>query len=82
MDVSVTPVVERIARVLAAQRLSNNAGGKEPSAAPDVDEAWPDYRNDAVAVLKTLREPDEPMARAGDVAIWEKMIAAALSGHL
>ena len=32
----------------------------------------------AVAVLKTLREPDGRMAAAGDVAVWERMILAAL----
>ena len=78
MDVSKTAAIERIARVLAGQRLSVNADGSQPSAAPDVDDAWPDYRDDAIAVLKTLREPDEAMAAAGDVVTWEKMIAAAL----
>jgi len=78
MDISKTNVIERIARVLAAQRLSSNADGNEPSAAPDVDDAWPDFRDDALAVLKTLREPDEDMAAAGDPVIWEKMIKAAL----
>ncbi|WP_380871718.1 hypothetical protein ACFB49_26700 [Sphingomonas sp. DBB INV C78] len=78
MDIAKTPALERIARVLAGQRLSANAGGVEPSAAPDVDAAWSDYCDDALAVLKTLREPDEIMAAAGDPAVWERMIAAAL----
>lgn len=78
MDVSVTPAIQRIARVLAAQRLSINAEGAERSAAPDVEDAWRDYLDDAIAVLKTLREPDEDMASVGDVAVWERMIAAAL----
>ena len=82
MDVSKTGVIERIARVLAAQRLSSNAEGNEPSAAPDVDDAWADYVDDAVAVLRTLREPDEDMAAVGDVAAWERMIAAALGTPL
>lgn len=82
MDVSKTAAIERIARVLAGQRLSANADGHEPSAAPDVDDAWPDYRDDAVAVLKTLREPDAAMAAAGDPATWERMIAAALGNDL
>jgi len=82
MDVSRTPVIERIARVLAAQHLSSKADGNEPSAAPDVDDAWPDYEGDAIAVLKTLREPDGDMAQVGDVAIWERMIAAALGTPL
>lgn len=78
MDISKTNAIERIARVLAGQHLSANALGSEPSAAPDVDDAWPDYEADAIAVLKTLREPDAAMAQAGDPAIWERMIAAAL----
>lgn len=78
MDISLSPVVERIARVLAAQRLSANAKGQQPSAAPDVDDAWPEYQDDAVAILKTLREPDTTMAEVGDAAIWERMILAAL----
>ena len=79
MDVAVTPAIERIARVLAGQRLSINAEGTERSAGPDVDAAWQDYRADAVAVLKTLREPDEAMVAAGDLAIWSRMIQAALA---
>ena len=78
MDVSKTDVIERIARVLTAQRLSANAGGEERHAARLVDERWPDHRDDALAVLRTLREPDPAMAAAGDPAIWERMIAAAL----
>jgi hypothetical protein len=78
VDISVTPAIERIARVLAAQRLSVNAEGADPSAAPDVDGAWPAYLDDAVAVLKTMREPDQDMAAVGDPAAWERMIAAAL----
>jgi hypothetical protein len=33
-------------------------------------------------VLRTLREPDEEMAAAGDAAVWERMIAAALGAPL
>jgi len=79
MDIATTGAVERTARVLAGQRLSANADGGDPHAADAVDAAWRDYEDDAVAVLKTLREPDEAMARAGDVAVWQRMIAAALN---
>lgn len=82
MDVAKTGAIERIARVLAGQRLSINAEGSEPSAAPDVDDAWPEFEDDAIAVLKTLREPDEDMAAVGDVALWGRMIAAALGTPL
>lgn len=80
MDVSVTPIAERIARVLAAERISANAEGDEESAGAHVDGAWRDYLPDALAVLRTLREPDQAMAAAGDVAIWERMVLAAIDG--
>lgn len=79
MPVSHTSLVERVARVLAGWRASANAEGDESSAARLVDSAWPDYRDDALAVIRTLREPDPAMAEAGDVEIWERMIAAALA---
>ena len=78
MNVSATPAIERIARVLAGQRLSLNAEGEARSAADAVDAVWRDYRDDAIAVLKTLREPDGTMAAAGDADIWEAMILAAI----
>ena len=81
MDVSQGRVVERIARVLAAQRLSANAHGFDGSAAGKVDAEWTEHVTDAVAVLKTLREPDEAMAAAGDPAVWERMILAALASE-
>ena len=73
MDTSHTPLVERIARVLAGQRLSSNAEGSNPSAGEAVDLAWREHLDDARAVLRTLREPDQAMAAAGDVAVWERM---------
>ena len=78
MDVSTTPAVERVARVLAGQRLSANAEGDSESAGKQVDSAWRDYLADAVAVMKTLREPDAAMAAAGDPRVWEAMILAGL----
>jgi hypothetical protein len=78
MNISERSAIERIARVLAGERISANAHGEQSSAGAAVDAAWPDYREDAIAVLKTLREPDAAMARAGDPAIWEAMIRAAL----
>lgn len=79
MNISSTPAVERIARVLAGERLSANAEGDRRSAADEVDASWPRHRDDAIAVLRTLREPDEAMASAGDPRIWEAMILAALA---
>ena len=78
MDVSNGSVIERIARVLAGQRISANAEGDEESAGRTVDAQWREHLMDAVAVLRTLREPDRKMAAAGDVAVWERMILAAL----
>ena len=81
MDISTTPLVERIARVLAGQRLSSNAEGSNPSAGEAVDLAWREHLDDARAVLRTLREPDEEMAAAGDAAVWERMVRAAISAE-
>jgi hypothetical protein len=79
MPVSHMDVVERIARVIAARMVSANAEGDDPSAADKVDTIWRDYRDDAISVLKTLREPDPAMAQAGDSVMWERMIEAALA---
>jgi hypothetical protein len=78
MNVSKGDVVERIARVLAGQRLSANAEGSDAHAGEAVDASWRDHVDDAKAVLRTLREPDEKMAAAGDPAVWERMIRAAI----
>ena len=79
MPVSEMPAVERIARVLAGRRLSSNAEGEDPSAGDAVDMEWEAHADDAVAILKTLREPDQAMASAGDVAMWNRMIDATLA---
>ena len=73
-----TPLVERIARVLAGYAHSSNADGADASAGRSVDECWPDYREQALAVIRELREPDPKMAAAGDFAIWSNMVRAAL----
>jgi len=78
MTISHTPAIERIARVLAGQRLSVNGEGEDPSAGPDVDASWMAFEDDAIAVLKTLREPDAAMAAAGDPRHWRAMVHAAL----
>lgn len=70
--------VERIARVLAAQRLSANAQGTEHSVSHAIDKQWRAYIPDARAVLRTLREPDAQMAKVGNAHIWEKMVRSAL----
>jgi hypothetical protein len=79
MPVSNTSLVERIARVIAGRVVSINAEGDDPSAGTRVDQVWRDYRQDALSVIRTLREPDAAMAQAGDTAVWERMIEAALA---
>lgn len=78
MAIANTAAVERIARVLAGADHSRNAEGTEASAGQAVDETWPAYRNQALAVLRTLREPSAAMAAAGDADTWERMVLAAL----
>lgn len=78
MPISSTTAMERIARVIAGQRLSANAEGVDPSAASAVDMEWEDYVDEARAILRTLREPDPAMAAAGDLEVWERMIVAAI----
>lgn len=79
MPESNRPLVERIARVLAGAAHSSNAEGSDPSAAEKVDQVWREHLNQALAVLHTMREPDEAMASAGDVETWRKMVEAALA---
>lgn len=79
MPVSNTNLVERIARVIAGRVVSINAGGSDSSAGERIDSIWRDYQEDALSVVRTLREPDPAMAEAGDVEVWERMIEAALA---
>ena len=79
MPVSEKPLVERIARVLAGAALSSNAEGSDPSAGEKIDLAWRQHVNQALAVLHTMREPDDDMASAGDADVWRKMVEAAIA---
>ncbi len=79
MPVSNLTLVERMARVLAGRALSANAEGDDPSAGPNVDEEWHEYVEDALSILRTMREPDPVMAAAGDPDMWERMVEAALN---
>ena len=82
MPESNRPLVERIARVLTGVALSSNAEGSDPSAADKVDLAWPQHINQALAVLHTMREPDEAMAAAGDLDTWTRMVDAAIAQRI
>ena len=79
MPISEKSAVERIARVLAGAALSSNAEGSDPSAGVKIDLAWREHVNQALAVLHTLREPDEDMAAAGDAEMWRRLVEAAIA---
>ena len=79
MPESTTPLAERIARVLAGAAHSSNAEGSDPSAGDKVDLTWPEHMNEALAVLHTMREPDEAQAAVGDAGMWRNMVEAAIA---
>ena len=79
MAVSEKPLVERVARVLAGAAHSSNAEGSDPSAGDKIDHVWREHVNQALAVLHTMREADEDMARAGDPDVWRKMVETAIA---
>ncbi|UZK66850.1 hypothetical protein [Sphingomonas sp. M1-B02] len=86
-DIAVTSPVERIARVIAAEALSINGEGQDPSVGSAVDAVWEAEVARAVAVLKTLREPTSEMVEAGRAAgsnpaeIWNAMVRAAVESY-
>jgi hypothetical protein len=82
MPESNCPLVERIARVLAGAKLSSNAEGTNGSAGPEVDRTWRDHVNQALAVLHTMREPDEAQAAVGDADMWRNMVEAAIAQRI
>lgn len=82
MTESNRPLVERVARVLAAAAHSSNAEGSDPSAAEKVDLVWREHVNQALAVLHTMREPDEAMAAVGNEEEWRRMVEAAIAQHV
>lgn len=74
-----TSLVERIARVLCGVEHSANAEGSEEHAAAHVERHWPSHRNQALAVLKSIRETDPAGAAAGDPAQWTRMVEASIA---
>ena len=78
MPVSEQSLVERVARVLAGAAHSSNAEGSDPSAGDKVDLVWQEHVNQALAVLHTMREPDEAMAKVGDAETWSRMVEEAI----
>ena len=79
MPESNSPLVERVARVLAGAEISSNAEGDDPHAGPRVDHLWHSHVNEALAVLHTMREPDEAMAAVGEPEMWRRMVEAAIA---
>ena len=78
-DIGTTDLVERIARVLAGAAHSSNAEGSDPSAGDKVDLVWREHVNQALAVLHSIREPDEAGAAAGDPDMWQRMVEASIA---
>ena len=79
MAVSEKPLLERVARVLAGAAHSSNAEGSDPHAAHKIDQVWHEHVNEALAVLHTMREPDEAQAAVGDADMWRNMVEAAIA---
>ena len=80
-DSANTSLVERIARVLCGAEHSANAEGSQTSAGEHVNEHWPKHRNQALAVLHAIREPDEAALGAGDAATWQRMVEASIAAE-
>lgn len=72
-------LVERIARVIAGYRLSSNAEGSDQRAASYVDGEWPAHRLEALAILKSLREPSQAMVESGMSADWQALVERELA---
>ncbi|WNO52996.1 hypothetical protein [Stakelama saccharophila] len=91
-DIAVTQPVERIARIICAQDFSEkcekvgSGRGAAMSAAVSAhcDRSWQDEIARAAEILRTIREPTEAMARAGDATDgsaadkWNAMVRVAL----
>jgi hypothetical protein len=73
------PMLERIARVLAGAEVSANGDGDNPHAAQEVDEHWRDHRNQAMAILHVMREPDADVRDENDALVWRRLIEAAIA---
>jgi len=78
-DTAQTSLVERIARVLCGAENSSNAEGSDASAGEYVNRHWHEHRNQALAVLHAIREPDEAGASTGDAAVWQRMVEASIA---
>ncbi|HWJ59977.1 MAG TPA: hypothetical protein VNR68_10135 [Sphingomicrobium sp.] len=73
------PLLERIARVLAGAEVSANADGDDLHAARLVDAHWREHRNQAMAILHVMREPDADVGDGTDAEVWRRLIEAAIA---
>ena len=48
-------------------------------AAAHVDAHWHKHRNQALAVLKSIRETDASGASVGDPVVWTRMVEASIA---
>jgi hypothetical protein len=80
-------VIERISRVLAGQYFNRPStrpgltGAAGDDASVLVDQNWVDFQEDAIAVLKTLRQPPPSLTNENDAALWGLVIQSALGPH-
>lgn len=81
MPIAATPLAERIARVLAGLSLSDNGHGDQASASASVDRSWEKHVKDAMAVIRTMREPDPDMVRVGNEKVWAAMVDALINSN-
>jgi hypothetical protein len=72
------PMLERIARVLAGAEASANADGDDAHAGTIVDETWRNHRNQAMAILHVMREPDAKVSES-DGVVWRRLIEDAIA---
>ena len=79
MTTRTMPLLERIARVLAGAELSANADGDDRHAAAEVDDSWRDHRNQAMAILHVMREPDADVGDGTDAEVWRRLVEAAIA---
>lgn len=75
--------------MIAAEGLSINADGNSNSAGGQVDAAWREQVDCALAILRTLREPTPEMVEAGRSVVdrspeqvWNAMVRAAIGADI
>ena len=79
LELNVVDRVEdrQVLRRAEEPRMAGQAG-QAPRGAK-VDLVWKEHVDQALAVLHTMREPDEQMASAGNAETWTKMVETAIA---